>query len=226
VRYFIGYRPEPPADYIERGVAAPPDEPQYEGVVFTDGSVALRWRTEYKSTSVWTCYQDFYHVHGHPEYGTRIEWLDDPVPETQRKHFEVLQRDVAHYQRTLAPLCPCDPNPSTTDGPQRECPLHGDGITFVGEYRALQNENIELRRELEARRASVTTGGLPAPFTEGWERGDSSRPPTAPPEPEELVVALPVSDEQAAELPEYVCEDCGQPHPAWISCEAERRTKS
>lgn len=213
MRRFVGYRPEPPADYIERGVAAPPDEPQYEGVVFTDGSVALRWRTEYKSTSVWTCYQDFYHVHGHPEYGTRIEWLDH----VHTTEVEQLRRTVGHYERMLGAFCPCDLNGSTTDGPQQDCPIHGDGDTFARWISDLQNE-------VAVRRASVTTGGLPAPFTEGWERGDSSRPPTAP--PEELMVALPVSDEQAAELPEYVCEDCGQPHPAWISCEAERRTKS
>lgn len=76
MRRFVGYRPNPPAEYIEAGTAAPPDEPQYEGVVFTDGSVACRWRTEFRSTSVWSCWDDFLRVHGHPEYGTRIEWLE------------------------------------------------------------------------------------------------------------------------------------------------------
>ena len=38
MRTFVGYRPNPPAEYIERGTAAPVDEPQYEGVIFTDGS--------------------------------------------------------------------------------------------------------------------------------------------------------------------------------------------
>lgn len=78
MRRFVGYRPHPPAEYYAAGTAAPPDEPQYEGVVFHDGSVALRWRTEFRSTSVWTSFDDFYRVHGHPEYGTRIDWLDDP----------------------------------------------------------------------------------------------------------------------------------------------------
>ncbi len=83
--------------------------------------------------------------------------------------------------------------------------------------------------ELEQRRASVTTGGPPPAFTETWENGPSSRPPTAP--PEELVVALPVSDEEADAAPmgkgriSYRdCEGCGRSHPAWISCEAERQT--
>lgn len=85
-----------------------------------------------------------------------------------------------------------------------------------------------LERELATYRETVTTGGPGVPFTEGWERGDSSRPPTAP--PEEITVALPVSDEQAAFLctdldaVEYApCPDCGHPHPAWISCEDEAR---
>lgn len=77
MRRFIGYRPTPPAEYLAKGTAAPPDEPQYEGVVFNDGSVALRWRTQFRSTSVWSTYDDFYAVHGHPEYGTRIDWLDE-----------------------------------------------------------------------------------------------------------------------------------------------------
>lgn len=76
MRRFVGYRPNPPAEYLEKGTAAPPDEPQYEGVMFSDGTVALRWRTEFKSTSLWTSYDDFFHVHGHPEYGTVIDWLD------------------------------------------------------------------------------------------------------------------------------------------------------
>ncbi|GEL17675.1 hypothetical protein [Pseudonocardia asaccharolytica] len=76
MRRFVGYRPVPPTDYVAKGLANAPDEPQYEGVVFTDGSVACRWRTELRSTSVWTCWEDFCRVHGHPEYGTRIEWLD------------------------------------------------------------------------------------------------------------------------------------------------------
>lgn len=73
---FIGNRPQPPAEYLEKGTAAPADQPQYEGVVFEDGTVALRWRTPFRSTSPWANFGDFYRVHGHSEYGTRIEWLD------------------------------------------------------------------------------------------------------------------------------------------------------
>jgi hypothetical protein len=31
----------------------------------------------------------------------------------------------------LAPLCPCGHGPEDYDGPQQDCPIHGDGSTFV-----------------------------------------------------------------------------------------------
>jgi len=52
----------------------PPDDPQFEGVVFTDGTVAVRWLTAKKSTSVWGSMADLLAVHGHPEYGTEVVW--------------------------------------------------------------------------------------------------------------------------------------------------------
>lgn len=42
--------------------ANPPDQPQFEGVVFSDGTVAVRWLTEKKSTSV--------ELHGGPSSNT------------------------------------------------------------------------------------------------------------------------------------------------------------
>ena len=81
IKRFIGYRPAPPAEYIEKGITNASDvNPDYEGVMFSDGTVVLRWCTEYRSHSVWESYESFYQVHGHPEYGTLIKWLDDDVP--------------------------------------------------------------------------------------------------------------------------------------------------
>ena len=62
--------------------AAPPDQPQYEGVVFTDGRVALRWLTPLRSTSCWDSLDDALGVHGHPEprYGTELVWHDPTTP--------------------------------------------------------------------------------------------------------------------------------------------------
>jgi hypothetical protein len=59
----------------------PEGSPQYEGVIFSDGTVALRWMTPLRSTSVWPDIESALGVHGHPEYGTVIEWHDgEPHP--------------------------------------------------------------------------------------------------------------------------------------------------
>jgi hypothetical protein len=83
---FRGYRPAPPQEYVDKKITHGGEAPDYEGVVFSDGTVVCRWLTQYRSHSVWTSWNDFYHVHGHPEYGTRIEWLDAdegiPIKET------------------------------------------------------------------------------------------------------------------------------------------------
>lgn len=101
MRRFEGYRPNPPADYIARGIAAPADEPQYEGVVFSDGTVCVRWMTEYQSHSVWSSWEPFFHVHGHPEYGTRIDWLDSEPPTTAERAAQLEDDDedvdIAHW---------------------------------------------------------------------------------------------------------------------------------
>lgn len=57
-----------------------PSEPQYEGVIWSDGTVTIRWLTQLKSHSVWNNISDMLGIHGHPEYGTEIFWLDGPAP--------------------------------------------------------------------------------------------------------------------------------------------------
>ena len=76
MRRFVCYRPDPPEGYVEQGYAVPADQPQFEGVVFSDGTTVLRWYTANGSTAVWPSLEDVLKIHGHPEYGTRIEWLD------------------------------------------------------------------------------------------------------------------------------------------------------
>ena len=53
-----------------------PDQPQFEGVEFHDGRIAIRWFTGTKSTSFWDNIEDLkkVHIYAHPDYGTRIEW--------------------------------------------------------------------------------------------------------------------------------------------------------
>jgi hypothetical protein len=57
-----------------------PDEVQFEGVMFTDGTVAVRWRTAINSTSVWKSMKDLMAIHGHPEYQSELVWLDSWHP--------------------------------------------------------------------------------------------------------------------------------------------------
>lgn len=75
-RTFAGYRPDPPADYVEKGITNGGMVPDYQGVIFSDGTVVIRWLTAFRSHSVWQDWNTFYQVHGHPEYGTRIVFDD------------------------------------------------------------------------------------------------------------------------------------------------------
>lgn len=60
----------------------------------------------------------------------------------------------------------------------------------------LYEEARLLRAEVADLRERITTGGPPAPFTPGWERGPSSRPPTAPPALDEVdLLAVDYTDE-------------------------------
>jgi len=88
----------------------PPDVPQFEGVVFSDGTCVLRWCTPLRSTSVWASLDDALGVHGHFEerYGTHIVWHEDDrtlrarlaeaerVTEEQveRNRVEIMDRDA------------------------------------------------------------------------------------------------------------------------------------
>lgn len=74
MKTFSGFRPHPPAEYAEKGITNSGEKPDYEGIVFSDGTVVIRWLTEFRSHSVWRCWEDFERVHGHPEYGTSIVW--------------------------------------------------------------------------------------------------------------------------------------------------------
>lgn len=76
MRTFTGYRPNPPEEYADKGITNSGFSPDYQGVIFDDGTVVIRWMTQFKSHSVWTDWNNFYQVHGHPEYGTKIDFDD------------------------------------------------------------------------------------------------------------------------------------------------------
>jgi hypothetical protein len=77
MRTFTVYRRSAPAEYAAAGIANPPDEPQFQGAVFDDGTVAVRWLTEFRSASFWDSLQALEKVHGHPEYETEWAWFGD-----------------------------------------------------------------------------------------------------------------------------------------------------
>lgn len=105
---FTAYR----RNLSERGThtgaqANPDDEPQYEGVVFSDGSCVLKWLTASKSTSIFSSLAEMLQIHGHPEYGTDIVWHDGNVP-AEWEHQLVKH---AEHEQAL---------------------MHGAGLTTVG----------------------------------------------------------------------------------------------
>lgn len=78
IRRFEVFRRGDLSDTHTAGTVNAPDAVQFEGVVFSDGTCAIRWLTEFRSTSVWASFADAMAVHGHfePRYGTELRWLD------------------------------------------------------------------------------------------------------------------------------------------------------
>jgi hypothetical protein len=74
---FTAYRTGDISDTHNEDQVNAPDEPQYEGVVFNNGKCVISWLTAVASVSVWDSFDDAMRIHGHPEYGTRIEFHDE-----------------------------------------------------------------------------------------------------------------------------------------------------
>jgi hypothetical protein len=97
MRRFRVYRPDPHEGYRESGAANAPEEVQFEGVVFSDGTVCVRWLTAYRSHSIWDSWESLKAIHGHEEYGTRIEWLDEREKYSYPKYdFKFIADNVIH----------------------------------------------------------------------------------------------------------------------------------
>lgn len=78
IRRFTMYRKGDLSQTHDKNQANAPDEPQFEGVVFSDGSVAIRWLTKMRSTSIWDNLETAMAIHGHPEYESELVWHDKP----------------------------------------------------------------------------------------------------------------------------------------------------
>lgn len=48
-----------------------------EGVEFSDGTVAIRWKSDYPSTVIWASLEDAKRIHGHGSL-TVVRWIDSP----------------------------------------------------------------------------------------------------------------------------------------------------
>jgi hypothetical protein len=77
-----------------------------EGCVFTDGSVALRWRGNNPATAVWPDLGSVLAVHGH--YGaTEVRWMD-PVPVTHSTEVDHVSGD---HRAVRPPAAIAEPAP-------------------------------------------------------------------------------------------------------------------
>jgi hypothetical protein len=65
-----------------------------EGVAFSDGTAALRWKSEFKSTAVYQTMADVEAIHGHNGQ-TKVVWFD-ASPEDRRETVKrLLERALA-----------------------------------------------------------------------------------------------------------------------------------
>jgi hypothetical protein len=118
-----------------------------EGCVFTDGSVALRWRGNNPATAVWPDLESVLAVHGH-HGATEVNWLEDVAttdlgdtaerhlelsPERQKHTAERLEFGLERLEHTAERRLTPRPKPRPVDEltPAAE-PLSGDR-TFSGE---------------------------------------------------------------------------------------------
>lgn len=102
--HFVGYRTDSPEGNRDN----PPELPQYQGAVFADSTVAMRWLTPTRSTSVWESFADMFDAHGRPEYGTRIAWPAGAPAEALRV---IAEAEVAHQAAEAVRLAPETPSP-------------------------------------------------------------------------------------------------------------------
>ena len=83
MRLFTMYRRNVPTETHDENQRNAADEPQFQGVVFDDGRVSVRWLTAKRSVSVWDNVEDMLAIHGHPEYGSEMVWHDAPSVQPQ-----------------------------------------------------------------------------------------------------------------------------------------------
>jgi len=102
MKRFTMYRRNVPDETHNAFQKNAPDQPQFEGVVFSDGTCAIRWMTACGSTAVWKSFDDMMTIHGHPEYGSELVWHDRQgihVSRTKRGSVGTTKRTSARSER-------------------------------------------------------------------------------------------------------------------------------
>jgi len=102
MRIFTMYRKDVPDETHPPGTKNAPDEPQFQGVQFDDGTVVIRWMTAFKSTTHWDSMEDMLAVHGHPEYDSVLVWHDVIIKDMPPDSTIIPQRVSAQEQENMA----------------------------------------------------------------------------------------------------------------------------
>jgi hypothetical protein len=58
---------------------------------------------------------------------------------------ESTERYLTEVCRAVDPMCPCNLDPETTNGPERSCPLHGDSEYVARMLRSLLTSGLDKR---------------------------------------------------------------------------------
>src|SRR3990167_6837765 len=94
IKIFTMYRHNTPTETHDTNQVNPPDQPQFEGIVFSDGRVAIRWLTAKRSVSVWDSMEYMLAIHGHPEYGSVLVWHDTKLNQPAPAQFSLSSAGV------------------------------------------------------------------------------------------------------------------------------------
>jgi hypothetical protein len=76
VTFSVYRRGDISATHTENQRAAP-DEIQFDGVIFHDGTTVIHWDTAVHSTAVFESFDELLEIHGHPEYDTEFRFVEE-----------------------------------------------------------------------------------------------------------------------------------------------------
>lgn len=86
-----------------------------------------------------------------------------------RQVFEFTMLELQALTKKLSPLCPCVLSSGDPRGPEQhqECPIHGDGATFVAEVQQLRVDRARLAAELDTVKQALAGVNV---TVNGWNR--------------------------------------------------------